>query len=198
VKKGTQTCDEDTSGEYTQIGWASIGAIQIRRDRIRPVSTRMVPEPFCESIATFHQKDHISVLLVALCPVDLVGNAGDGEWVGFEWEVANGRKDDIGMLAWGPTSVKLQALSLSLLAAFGLFHFHNAFTFTLRPLCNSFQAFISLEIKVLDVMVKCPPRLYQRPNNNPHPNTPQVSPMHLVRIQKAPRATNREWVGYAL
>jgi hypothetical protein len=95
-------------------------------------------------------------------------------------------------------SVKLQALSLSLLAAFGLFHFHNTFTFTLRPLCNSFQAFISLEIKVLDVMVKCPPRLYQRPNNNPHRNTPQVSPMHLVRIQKAPRATNREWVGYAL
>jgi hypothetical protein len=85
----------------------------------------------------------------------------------------------------GVTSVKLQALSLSLLAAFGLFHFHNAFTFTLRPLCNSFQAFISLKIKVLDVMVKCPPRLYQRPNNNPHPNTPQVSPMHLVRIQKA-------------
>jgi hypothetical protein len=105
VKKGTQTCDEDTSGEYAQIRWASIGAIQIRRDRTRPVSTRVVPEPFCESVATFHQKDHITLLLLSLCPVNLVGNAGDGEWVGFEWEVANGGENDIGMLAWGPREV---------------------------------------------------------------------------------------------
>ena len=40
-------------------------------------------------------------------------------------------------------SVKLQALSLSRLGTFGLFHFHNTFTFTLRPLCDGFQVFSS-------------------------------------------------------
>ena len=105
MKKGTQTCNKDTGGEYAQIGWASIGTIQIRRDRTRPVSTHVVPEPFCEPIAAFHQKDHISALPVVLCPVNLVGDASDGEWVGFEWEVANGGEYDISMLAWGPREV---------------------------------------------------------------------------------------------
>lgn len=105
VRNSRAACDEDTSGEYAQIGWASIGAIQIRRDRTRPVSTRVVHEPFCESIAAFHQINHISVLPGALCHVNLVGNAGDGEWVGFEREVANRGENDIGMLAWGPREV---------------------------------------------------------------------------------------------
>ena len=65
----------------------------------------VIPEPFRKPITAFHKEDYFSVLPFEKRPIQLLGDASHGEWVGFKWEVANGRKDDVGMLAWGPREV---------------------------------------------------------------------------------------------
>ena len=65
----------------------------------------VIPQPFRKPITAFYEEDYFSVLPFEKRPIQLLGDASHGEWVGFKWEVTNGREDDVGMLAWGPGEV---------------------------------------------------------------------------------------------